>query len=497
MSHPATRRVGAGGRGAPGRRPVLRLAVAALGVAAGGSWLVACDPPAADAPPTSDVAPPPQLVDGELPPNVILVVTDDQSAASMEGTPVAMPWLRDRLDEPGWTTFANAIVTTPLCCPSRATILTGRVARRTGVLTNEDGDALDARDTLAVWLHDAGYRTALIGKYLNGYPWDDPASVPAGWDTWFAKLNASRATVYSGYDVVDGGERRTLGSDPQDYATDRLAAEAVSFVSDAPADRPFFLYFAPSAPHEPAEPAPRHASLLERPTPPPDASALATMNDVEGAPAWIRARPSIDAETGAALARAQLRERVALRAVDDAFRALWEAVEARGELERTAWVFVSDNGFSFGDRRWVGKTCPWETCIHVPFLAHVPGTPGGVSRALVANVDVAPTIADLSGTEAPDVDGVSLRPVIETGTAPARRSVPIEWTGDDGVPAWRGVRLPNAVFIRHADGTVELYDLTDDPDQRRNLADDPEAARLRAKAERALERSLVGLRNAG
>jgi arylsulfatase A-like enzyme len=458
---------------------------------AAGSWMAACDPQAVDVPP------PPSRVDGELAPNVILIVTDDQSAASMEGTPVAMPWLRDRLDEPGWTTFANAIVTTPLCCPSRATILTGRVARRTGVLTNEDGDVLDARDTLAVWLRDAGYRTALIGKYLNGYPWGDPVSIPAGWDTWFAKLNASRGTVYSGYDVVDGGERRTLGSQPEDYATDRLAAEAVSFVSDAPADRPFFLYLALSAPHEPAEPAPRHASLLEQPAPPPDASTLEAMNDVDAAPAWIRERPRIDAETGAALAQAQLRERVALRAVDDAFRALWDAVEAGGELERTVWLFVSDNGFSFGERRWVGKTCPWEPCIHVPFVAYVPGTPGGVSRALVANVDVAPTIADLSRIEVPDVDGVSLRPLIETGTAPARRWVPIEWIGDDRVPAWRGVRLQNAVFMRHADGTVELYDLSKDPGQRRNLADDPGSARLRATAERAFERSLVGLQNAG
>ena len=489
MAVPAPRR--AGRPVARAGRLVPRLAVAVLCLVVPGAWLAACEPQA------DDVRPPPARVGGELPPNVILIVTDDQSAASMEGMPVAMPWLRDRLDEPGWTTFENAIVTTPLCCPSRATILTGRVARHTGVLTNDDGDALDPSDTLAVWLHDAGYRTALIGKYLNGYPWDDPASTPQGWDTWFAKLNASRATVYSGYEVVDDGERRTVGSGPDDYATDRLAAEAVSFVSDAPAERPFFLYFAPSAPHEPAEPAPRHASLLERPAPPPDAAALADMNDVDGAPGWIRARPPIDPETGAALAQAQLRERVALRAVDDALRGLWDAVEARGELDRTVWLFVSDNGFSFGDRRWVGKTCPWETCIHVPFVAHVPGTIGGVSRALVANIDVAPTIADLTGVEAADVDGVSLRPVIETGTASTRRWVPIEWSGDGRVPAWRGVRLPNAVLIRHADGTVELYDLSRDLDQRRDLADDPEAARLLARAERALERSVAGSRNAG
>jgi arylsulfatase A-like enzyme len=446
--------------------------------------LTACEPPA------SDEAPPPTRVGGKLPPNVILVVTDDQTAGSMEGEPVAMPWLHDRLDEPGWTTFTNAIVTTPLCCPSRASILTGRVARHTGVRTNDDGAALDDADTLAVWLHDAGYRTALIGKYLNGYPWDDPPPIPPGWDRWFAKLNASRATVYSGYDVVDDGERRTVGSAPEDYATDLLAREAVAFVESAAADRPFFLYFTPSAPHEPAEPAPRHASLLEQPASVPDASALAAMNDVSGAPAWIRERPPIDADTGAALADTELRERIALRAVDDAFRALWQAVDARGELDRTIWIFLSDNGYSFGERRWVGKTCPWETCIHVPFVVHAPGTLGGISPELVANIDVAPTIADLAGVEAPAVDGVSLRDVVEHGTPPARRAVPIEWSGDGRVPAWWGVRTPNAVLIHHADGTVELYDLSEDPDQRRNLAHDPSAGTLRARAERALARAL-------
>ena len=442
--------------------------------------------------------PRPTEVDGELSPNVILVVTDDQSAASMDGEPVAMPWLRRKLAEPGWTTFTNAVVSTPLCCPSRATILTGRYARHTGVLTNDDGERLDDGNTVATWLHDAGYRTALIGKYLNGYPWSDPPSVPPGWDRWFAKLNASRETVYQGYEVVDDGMRTTVGREVDDYATDRLASEAVAFVAEAPADRPFFLAFTPSAPHEPAEPAPRHASLLEAGPAEVDPTGLAAMNDVSLGPAWLRARPPIDEGTAAALAAAQLRERAALRAVDDAIRALWAVVDERGELDRTVWLVLSDNGYSFGDRRWVGKTCPWETCIHVPFVAHVPGSPGGTSDALVANIDVAPTIAALAGVDPGPIDGLSLAPMLRGDTDPPdRRAVLLEWTGHAEVPPWVGIRLPGAVLIRHADGTEELYDLAADPAQRRNLADTAAAADLQVRAERALARSVAAVGTGG
>ena len=443
--------------------------------------------------PRDDRLPAPR-VDGELPPNVILVVTDDQTTASMQGDPPAMPWLTAKLAEPGWTTFTNAVVTTPLCCPSRATILTGRYASHTGVRTNRDAAELDTTDTLATWLHDTGYHTGLIGKYLNGYPSDDPPGVPPGWDRWFAKLNAADATVYYGYDVVDDGERRTVGRDPGDYSTDLLAAEAHAFVADAPADRPFFLYLAPSAPHEPAEPAPRHASLLDGGSPSPIADAeLTMMNDVRDGPAWIHGLDAIDATTAEALADAERRERVALRAVDDAMRELWAAVAARGDVDRTVWVFLSDNGYSFGDRRWIGKTCPWETCIHVPFVTYVPGTHGGSSDVLVANIDVAPTIAELARTDGGDVDGESLVPVLRGERPPQRRAVLIEWAGQQSVPAWVGVRLADAVLIRHADGTRELYDLAVDPDQRRNLVDVGAAAALQARAERALARSLEGI----
>ncbi|HEX6131465.1 MAG TPA: sulfatase [Actinomycetota bacterium] len=437
----------------------------------------------------SDDAPPGRGDPSPGAPNLVVVVTDDQSIGSLRGRPEAMPWLADRLDEPGWTTFTNTVVSTPMCCPSRATILTGRYARRTGVTSNAEAGALDASDTLAVWLHDAGYRTGLVGKYLNGYPWADEALVPPGWDRWFAKLNVTQETTYVGYDVVDDGVRSTVGDGPEDYATDRIAAEAASFVRDAPADRPFFLYVAPSAPHYPWTPAARHEGLLDgADVPVPTAGRLAAMNDVAGLPGWARSLPPVHAAHARRLAVDRVRERVALRAVDDAVRAIWREVAARGETDRTVLVLLSDNGFSYGERRWVGKACPWEACLRVPFVAHVPGTPGGVADELVANVDVAPTLAALAGVDAPPVDGLSLLPLLRgEGRRLGRDAVFIDWSGRGPAEAWEGVRLADAVFVRHADGTVELYDLAADPRERRNLAADPSASALRTRAERLLD----------
>jgi arylsulfatase A-like enzyme len=220
------------------------------------------------------------------------------------------------------------------------------------------------------------------------------------------------------------------------------------------------------------------------------------MNDVRGGPGWIRALDPIDEAAAAALDVRRLRERAALRAVDDAMRTLWRTVAERGELDRTVWLFLSDNGFSFGDRRWVGKACPWEVCIRVPFVVHVPGTTGGRSDALVANVDIAPTIADLAGVEAHGVDGVSLTDLLRgrSGGTPGRsadRGILLEWVGNEEVPPWLGVRVRDAVWILHADGTRELYDLARDPFEDRNLADRPRAADLQARAERALDRALA------
>ena len=184
-------------------------------------------------------------------PNVIVVLTDDERWDGFD----SMPWLTEELhrDDSGWETFPNAFSNTPLCCPARASLLTGRYARHTGVEDNDDGGNLDESSTLATWLHAAGYHTGLVGKYLNRYPFGRLPYVPPGWDRFVGKRNQTGVTVYRDFRAVDQGSPVFV----REYATDWLADKAVAFVRTAPSTRPFFLLFAPSAPHPPWLPARR------------------------------------------------------------------------------------------------------------------------------------------------------------------------------------------------------------------------------------------------
>lgn len=419
------------------------------------------------------------------PPNVVVIVTDDQSYGTLPAQPAAMPWFQRQLKDPedGWVRFSNAVISTPICCPSRATILTGRYARHTGVLDNADGIAFDETETLPAWLDDAGYTTGLIGKYLNLYPWDRGPYVPPGWDRWLAKLNTVEATTYYGFEVVDQGQLGTVG--PDDYATTYLATAALDFVRTAPTDRPWFLYFAPSAPHAPWTPAPGDEGAAPTSLPGPPVTVL---NDVTGKPGWIRALPKIGPERAEDLEGDRAEEHAPLLAVDRAMHALWNAIDARDELDRTVFVFLSDNGYAYGEHRWEGKRCPYEGCIRVPFAVRVPGARARTVGAVVSNVDVAPTVMDVAGV-APglEVDGTSLLPlVLETTDRLSRAGVFLDWPGDDQVPPWVGIRLADAVYIENADGTVELYDLARDPHELRNVAGETGAAALQARASMSL-----------
>jgi N-acetylglucosamine-6-sulfatase len=424
---------------------------------------------------------------GRLPPNIVVIVTDDQSYGTLPAHPAAMPWFQRQLRDPeaGWVRFSDAVISTPICCPSRATLLTGQYARHTGVVGNADGQALDETETLPAWLHDAGYTSGLIGKYLNLYPWDRGPYVPPGWDRWLAKRNTAANTTYYDYEVVDQGQPGRVGDEPGDYATTYLAAAALDFVRTAPADRPWFLYFAPSAPHKPwtAAPGDEGAAPVSLPGP-----SEAVLNDVAGKPAWIRALPRIGPERAHLLERDRAQELAPLFAVDRAIQTIWEAIEARGELDRTAFVFLSDNGYAYGEHRWEGKRCPYEECIRVPFAIRMPGVLPRTVDAVVSNVDVAPTVLDLAGV-APggEVDGESLLPLaLGTTDRLGRAGVFLDWAGDGQVPPWVGVRLADAVYIENEDGTVELYDLARDPHELRNVAGDASAAALQARASSSL-----------
>ena len=425
----------------------LALAVAALVVAASSAWGFRSPSRSAD----------PR-------PNVILVLTDDQTFDTLPSNPPAMPWLQSQVfaADRHWLWFPNAVDSTPLCCPSRSTILTGRYSEHTGVLDNGLGRRLDDSNTLPVWLHAAGYTTALVGKYLNLYPFGRLPYVPPGWDRWVAKMNSSAGTTYYGYPFIDQGVPYGTSSAPEDYATDFLANRAVDFLRSAPASRPYFLEFAPSAPHSPIAPAPRDAGRFEGVGIPREASFNAA--DVSGKPTWVRDLPPLTSREQQLTASQRRSESEALLAVDEALRRIVAAAAVRGDLNNTVIFFLTDNGYSFGAHRWVGKQCPYEECIRTPFAVRDPWRSSATIDDVVSTVDLAPTIASFANARPRLVeDGQDLRPLLDPSvpaSVPLRQGALIEYLGRGPVPSWVGVRTPDFAYVEDADGTVELYDLT-------------------------------------
>jgi N-acetylglucosamine-6-sulfatase len=429
--------------------------------------------------------------------NIVVILTDDQSFDTFPSHPPALPWLQAQVEDADghWLWFPDAFIQTPLCCPSRATILSGLYSRHTHVRTNDDGAKFDDTQTIATWLHGAGYFTGLIGKYLNRYPFGRGPYIPPGWDRWVVKRNTAATTTYSNFGFVDQGVAMQTSDAPATYATDLFADHAVDFLRTAPHDRPFFLYFATSAPHPPWTPPIRHAGAFADVAI--STSPSVVERNVSDKPGWVRKLRQVDAVERAGFIEDRRHAAETLLGVDDAIERIVEQLRASGELEHTVILFLTDNGFAFGQHRIRGKRCQYEECIRTPFAARVPGAVAHDVPGLISNVDLAPTIADLAGVRpGRPVDGRSFAPALlgEPWHAPA--GVFLEWAGDREIPAWQGVRTHDFAYIESADGTLELYDLTGsigaaDPYQLRNRSADP---RYRATVRR-LSRMLRAFRS--
>ena len=482
------------------RSPLTRFATLACALAA--AALAGCGGDATD-PTTNDLGDKEESFDGEAP-NIVVVMTDDQAADTM----VAMPKTRRLLGGEG-TTFTRGTISFPLCCPSRATFLTGQYAHNHGVKDNGPPDggigALDQERTLPVWLRGAGYETAFVGKYLNGYGKDKnggPEFVPPGWVRWYALTSDDKTSAYD-YAVNENGELVHYGNGKGNYKTDvmaRLSRKAVR--ETAPGPRPFFLWVATSAPHTdnglPPNarrnplPAPRHLGKYKRAQPPQGGSF--DESDVSDKPRWIRKLPRLNPRKRRAIRKLYVSQLESLGAVDDLVAGLVRQLRREGELDRTLFVFTSDNGFIRGRHRIrSGKSLIYEEAINVPLLMAGPGIPKGeVYRRPVANVDLAPTLLRAAGVEPGlEQDGVPLQPVIAGERE--RPPVLLEIYGRKDGNVF-GIRTGDYVYAEHADGFVELYDLRRDPFQLENAANDPALAtqRLRLKAELGRLRSCSG-----
>ena len=416
-------------------------------------------------------------------PNVVLIIADDMRYDDLE----VMPTVKG-LAQRG-ISFERAYVTTPLCCPSRASLLTGQYARHHGVRANEPPnggvDLFDDRSTLATWLHDGGVRTGLVGRYLNGYR---SLYRPPGWDSWFAIWESSEdRSLYYRYYANNNGDDEFYGSSSENYSSRVLARRSLQFLRGEP-ERPFLLWLTPRAPHSPATPDERDKGLFRDLVL--DTSGSFDEEDVEDKPANIRALPRLDEADRTRLQRFRQRQFQSLQSVDRMVGDVVEALRVDGRLDKTWIIFTSDNGLTVGEHRLPpGKSCVYEECVRVPLVVVPPGGLGQprTDGRLVANIDLAPTIAELMGVRlAGPVDGQSLVPLLNGRDVQWRDGIVIEqWASEVSDRAFTAVLTDTTKYVAHETGEEELYDLAADPHELRSLAADPaQAEQKRALAER-------------
>jgi arylsulfatase A-like enzyme len=425
----------------------------------------------------------PGRVAGPNSPNIVLVLTDDLSLNLISHMPHVLG-----LERAG-VSMSNFHVVDSLCCPSRSATFTGEYPHDDGVYRNSGSDGGyraynahgDRQKSFGLSLQHVGYRTALMGKYLNGYQPTD--GVPPGWDDWDV---AGQGYPEFNYSLNENGKVRHYGSKPTDYLTDVLSSKADDFVRSSTAARqPFMLEVATFAPHKPSTPAPRYANAfpgLRYPRTP----AYDTLPS--NPPAWLRGSPPLTGPQQTFIDQ-QYRKRVqADLSVDDLIANLQRTLQATGAARDTYVVFNSDNGYHMGEYRLLpGKQTAFDTDTHVPLVVTGPGVPHGVVMPqLASNIDLAPTFEQLAGATIPKtVDGVSLAPlwhgrtpaswqqyvlVEHHGPADARNDPDAQTRRSGAPPTYSSVQSADAVYVRYRSGQQEYYDLRTDPYELHNDA---------------------------
>lgn len=457
-------------------------------------------------------------------PNIVVILADDLDATATQvwtEMPRTAALIRDRGIE-----FDNGFAPMPICCAARASILTGKYGHNTGVLTNAgDVGGFDAfRDngnessTIATYLHDAGYRTGMAGKYLNGLE-HDPDHIPPGWDDWNAGVDNFLYTGYN-YQLNENGVRVKYGFSPADYQTDVIARKSTEFITDAAVSgSPFFWYAASTAPHFPLPAAPRHVSQVV-PT-----AAPRTPNyqeaDVSDKPSWLIDTALVRAATITAINDVDYTNRLgSLRALDEMVAGIVDTLDRVGELDNTYLVFTSDNGYSLGSHRLTQKMAPYEESMRVPLAIAGPGIGKGRSDAMALSIDLAPTLLGWADIPIPAaMDGRSLEGPLRHDDSQWRTDFTAEYGGPGGgglngiaqeqvpnqplamyaldMPSWSAVRNERYLYVRWyereralGDREYELYDLERDPYELTNLIKTDDGRRAHAATVAELDRRL-------
>lgn len=394
-------------------------------------------------------------------PNIIVIVTDDQRADSLR-----YMYATKRIFQRGGTTFTNAFATTPLCCPSRASILTGRYAHNHGVRTQQQADApaAEAAEEMMIQkdLRASGYTTALFGKFLNN--WDLKRN-PEHLDEW-AIFSHSAPFGYRGGTWNINGKTKEIFR----YSTTYLRDRAQKFIKAREDNdrRPWFMYIAPAAPHRPFETERRYRRA------PVDAwpgNPAVFEEDRTDKPLWVQQR-SKQLAKGVSTRKKQMRT---LMSVDDLVAQLPKTLDRFNETRRTLLIYLSDNGYFWSEHGLGTKKWPYLPSVKIPLMMAWPGTidAGVVDERLVANIDVAPTIAEVAGVNLQGADGRSLL------SSQDRSRLLLEYFPPDALnpPEWASTITHNFQYIEYYDpqGLLlqrEYYDLVADPWQLVNLLGD-------------------------
>ncbi len=410
--------------------------------------------------------------EGARKPNVLVIVTDDQRADSMG---VMRDTLRLIADE--GVSFPNGYATTPACCPSRASIFTGRYAHSHGVRTNDGSttDNLDHESTLQAYLQEEGYTTALYGKYLNG--WDRTVN-PPHFDRWAFFAGSQPRQYYYDNQWNVQGDIRVI----RRYSTRFIQGKVLDFLGSGLARRaPWLTFVTTPAPHGPFLPQERYS---EAEVPAFERNPAVEEDDLSDKPAYVQAadRPASAGE------RAHLGQLRTLLSVDDLVESVFAKLAATGQADNTLVFYLSDNGHMHLEHGLTGKTTPYQDSVRIPMFMRFPGhvDPGTSDDRLVATIDVAPTVLDALGLEPPEEPAMDGRSLLDHDWARDRLLLEYFSRAERATPDWASTLTVEDQYVEYYEPDAgsrvsfrEYYDLVADGFQLENLlgpgdpADDP------------------------
>ena len=394
-------------------------------------------------------------------PNFLVILTDDQRAS---GTLEVMPITREAFAQEG-VRYSKAFATTPVCCPSRASIFTGEYAHNHGIRTNGDGDKIADLTTMQGLLQEAGWRTGLFGKYINSW---STSKDPSDFDRWAIHRVKGTGAYVGGTWNVQGSLRQV-----DEYSTDFVADAATKFLTEAEEndDQPWFLFLSLAAPHAPYLPG---SSYAGSPVPEWRPGAAVGEGDRSDKPPHVRAKSKTEDE-GSRLRKKQLRT---LRSVDDLVGRVLTTLAEEDEDADTLAVFTSDNGFLWGEHKLVGKYHPYKESVRVPLMLRWPGEleEGTTDDRWAATIDIAPTFLSIADLDTGDMDGTSL---VERSS---RNHVFTEqFKSSSPVPDWAAIRTNRYHYVEYYGPGGELtfrefYWLEEDPSELENVLSDEATA---------------------